>query len=1002
MPIIDSDLPGDVFTGNLNAPEYKPPKEKPGFAAAVGAAFKVDNTAVAIFNKDSRHLLTNRLSGGSEVQQDYDPLKDPRFEQHTHDADFVARTRYINTPELMDDLISTTERTNEAKQVLSQTSGFNAFMGYAAANLLDPLTFVPYAGAMSKIGKAGSALKGAATFAAVGVTDQALRESVLNPAGMHTNDETALNIASASVLSAMFGGAVHGIRWDAARNQVRSIIDPNNTSLIPQHSTPHTTGNAGAAKTLPTSTMADEQLVNSLGMLELTNKLGGTPGTRMMDSPSVTARQYLQQIRPDNIQRAKHAGGIASYTPLETELGMMNKEAQINIRQMMAEGFDSFRKTNPGINETAFSEMVYRQKVHGDLLDQSVINTAAKLDKHLSDAYKLQQDRGFFDDIPASFIAGYLPRVYDQHLIKTNRAEVLELFKNNAIKNHVDPQDAEHLAQDIVEHITGHHSGVGSTISREMQQELSARGIPAHMHQRLIDIPTVDLMPYLDTNIERVMNKYMQDTHTQVLFKDYFDGPDMKNVIDGIHKDYNELVKKLPSGDPQIAKLEQMRNADIDDAKFLRDQVMGKRLENTDSSSNMLRRLRATQLSTKLGAQLLSSFTDLARPIQELGFKNYGKALWNTFKPAKSEWREFAKEDLKAIGVGMELMLGDVSMGFAEIAEATAKSGGNRFDTGIAKFNTGFMKYSGMTLWNDSLKTMAVKQYWASIGKLMMDPSKLHKSDVKFFAKMGIGKDMYQRIGDQFRKHSEDVEGLLVPNTAKWDDAEAARLFKISSRSAADIVINTPHAGDLPQWMHKSPVWKTIGQFTTFAWASHIQMLVPMLQNKNMAGAFGFGMMLAIGAARTNLGAVLAERDPPKDAKTLFLSSLDRAGGIGIPGEIANRTGLFKMLGEATGVESEFRKPRTIVESMLGPGFGTVAKQYDNIREMVSEAANPDKEVDWRKRGETASELIPGQNLFGIYWIKQFNKHYMDQKTFADGIENYKDKSMDQLNLFDK
>src|SRR5690606_30770424 len=88
-----------------------------------------------------------------------------------------------------------------------------------------------------------------------------------------------------------------------------------------------------------------------------------------------------------------------------------------------------------------------------------------------------------------------------------------------------------------------------------------------------------------------------------------------------------------------------------------------------------------------------------------------------------------------------------------------------------------FFIVNGLHLWNAALKE------WTGtvIGLRIVETSRkwaagtIAEADVAKLARSGIDRNMAERIAGQAEQYGERINGVLMPNTASWDDLAAAR-----------------------------------------------------------------------------------------------------------------------------------------------------------------------------------------------------------------------------------
>ncbi len=239
----------------------------------------------------------------------------------------------------------------------------------------------------------------------------------------------------------------------------------------------------------------------------------------------------------------------------------------------------------------------------------------------------------------------------------------------------------------------------------------------------------------------------------------------------------------------------------------------------------------------------------------------------------------------------------------------------------------------------------------------------LSKSEMRKMAQVGINEDVLRRIGEQFGKHGEDMDGLLTGHSHLWDDRFAREIFQSAVLKDVDSVIVTPGVGDTPLFFSKEG-WKMITQFKTFIFAQHNRVLVSGIQQGDAAFYLGALGTIALGSMVYMMKQKLSGRDIDYSWNNLVKEGIDRGGMLGWLSEPLNtvenisggRFGLGAMFGAPP--VSRFQS-RNAIGALLGPTFdlgGDAATVANGVL---------NGEFD-SQQTHAVRKMLPFQNLWAI------------------------------------
>jgi hypothetical protein len=375
-----------------------------------------------------------------------------------------------------------------------------------------------------------------------------------------------------------------------------------------------------------------------------------------------------------------------------------------------------------------------------------------------------------------------------------------------------------------------------------------------------------------------------------------------------------------------------------------------------------------------LGGVTISSLTDASRVIGVHGLR----ATFSEALPALVSGLQAAKisrGDARRLGVVAESVLQSRLSSLADLNDPYAY--GSRFERYLSNASHAFTRATGLSWWNDTMKTVASVMTQNRILKnsLVGDYSKLNKYERAYMGFLGIDETMSQRIAQQFEKHGAKEGGILGANVYEWDDILAQRTYAAALAKDVDRTIVTKGVSDTPLWM-KTNWGKMIMQFKSFGLASHQRVLIAGLQERphrfleQMAMSTSIGMMVAY--------LKFVERGEFEEAERLLANpglwisdGLDRTGILSLPFEVSNTA---EKLGLPFGITTAAQKiagdedqggtvSRYAQRDKLGVIMGPTAGMFKDLSDIAEQMSKG----ELKKSGANAIiRMLPGGTLPGV------------------------------------
>ncbi|NBD95092.1 MAG: hypothetical protein GVY11_01260 [Gammaproteobacteria bacterium] len=239
----------------------------------------------------------------------------------------------------------------------------------------------------------------------------------------------------------------------------------------------------------------------------------------------------------------------------------------------------------------------------------------------------------------------------------------------------------------------------------------------------------------------------------------------------------------------------------------------------------------------------------------------------------------------------------------------------------------------------------------------------VEQDDITKLARVGIDSEMAKRIDAEMKQHGEWVDGVHLPGTEKWTDAEARRVYRGALAAEVDRTIVTPGIGERPHFV-SSELGSIFAQFKSFAMASQSRMLIGGIQDPQRAKFLtGVALMVAAGMAADSVRDRVRGRERPRDLKERIVRGVNRSGMLGWFADVNNAVesvshnaiGIYPLLGEGHHGDNSWQWQA----GTLGPTFGTLA----NAITAAHYAGSGGGTMSW-EQASAFRKLVPGNNLW--------------------------------------
>lgn len=545
---------------------------------------------------------------------------------------------------------------------------------------------------------------------------------------------------------------------------------------------------------------------------------------------------------------------------------------------------------------------------------------------------------------------------------KANSTTRLNASRERALKamEPLSREEAEDAADEIVNKIIGAPSGL--VPAQLLPEKIIGRA--GFTKSRSLLIPDERIEDFLESDINHVMESYLRQVGPEIELTAQFGSKDMGEQIRQVTEEYTQLIKdaKTPN---ERAKLEKQREADLRDIGAMRDRLIGTYGAPSDPRSFFVRAGRVARninFLRLLGGMTISAATDLMRPVMQHGLSKSLRPMGAMLRNMSAV--KVATKDLREMAVGLDYVLSTRTKAIADLTDPYSRR--SAFERGL---NWGTQKFGNWTLmnqWNSALKSwsgLIIQSRILDNAQLLAAGKEVPQKEIRKMAQVGIDQNMLRRIGDQFAKHGEDMDGLLTGHSHLWDDRAVREAFQSAVLKDVDSTVVTPGVGDTPLIMSKE-VGKMILQFKTFIFAQHNRVIASGIQQGDASFYLGAMGTIALGAMVYVMKQKLSGRDIDYSPNNLVKEGIDRAGMIGWLSEPLNavenisggRFGLGAMFGAPP--VSRFQS-RNAIGALMGPTFD-MAGDGAVIANGVLNGEFDDKQT------HAVRKLLPYQNLFYI------------------------------------
>jgi hypothetical protein len=968
----------------LGVSDYDAPD--PDYLAALSGAFRQDGLIGSYLTSNVTAIPQDDFF---KVEPGYDVFDDIKgYEAH------ADKFEQAYNPMAAQAIKSDIDQETEDRRNL-QAAGWVGYAFSVGASILDPTILLP-GGALYRSGKVGYDI-GKTAFAVGGAAAGA---TAVQEAGLHATqqlrspEESFLAVGGSALLGGIVGAAGAKFfskgEWDTFGKTLKSELEsevPNPDEIVNTLVSRAQSVGASSIDNIKIDDLGVGSHRIAQAVAKATDAVRINPGVQTMFSPSVKVREAYSKMVDNPI-----------YTKMNMEGGTLGPAVENLVKQYQRGALGEWIRSGKKLYKEArrdgfqgsrsdFYDAVARAGRRGDVDEggNAFVTRAAQeaRDKVFDPLLKRAQEAKLLpDDVTPQTARTYVTRLWNRERLVARepefrgiagdyfRREIAKVPKNK-LPDFANKADLDDYIEEIVTGVFNNLTGRGKGDVPEWIVPIK-RG---PLKDRTFKIADSEIEQFLQNDMEMILRKYSRTMAAEVELTEKFGSADMKDTIDGIRKDYEQLRKGALS-EAKRMQLDKAERRDIQNLEAFRDMIRGtyRSAEEGSDWSKLTRAAMTWNYMRLLGGVTISSLTDASRVIGVHGLR----ATFSEALPALVSGLQAAKisrGDARRLGVVAESVLQSRLSSLADLNDPYAY--GSRFERYLSNASHAFTRATGLSWWNDTMKTVASVMTQNRILKnsLVGDYSKLNKYERAYMGFLGIDETMSQRIAQQFEKHGAKEGGILGANVYEWDDILAQRTYAAALAKDVDRTIVTKGVSDTPLWM-KTNWGKMIMQFKSFGLASHQRVLIAGLQERphrfleQMAMSTSIGMMVAY--------LKFVERGEFEEAERLLANpglwisdGLDRTGILSLPFEVSNTA---EKLGLPFGITTAAQKiagdedqggtvSRYAQRDKLGVIMGPTAGMFKDLSDIAEQMSKG----ELKKSGANAIiRMLPGGTLPGV------------------------------------
>jgi hypothetical protein len=458
------------------------------------------------------------------------------------------------------------------------------------------------------------------------------------------------------------------------------------------------------------------------------------------------------------------------------------------------------------------------------------------------------------------------------------------------------------------------------------------RGSLAH---RLLDVSNKFAEPWINTDIMKVMRRFNRSFVPDVLLAERFGDIQMTNNFRQIKEEYNRLIDAARDNPSEIAKLTKEKAGALEDLVLARDRLRGVNAVSQTASQRRMGQLstaaRNAVVITSMGLSGLNSLGDAAGDVFMYGMSSAFKDGWEPFMRSlmtDQKYSREAKRQAKIAGIAIETQTASRHHAMSGIVDHDEP--GSPFERAL-QFGADKMQLLNLL----APETDIVKTISFTVGStnLYRAAKAALKGTATAKQKMHLGAgniqpELYEKIVEDYEKHSNIVGGARLPNTEAWRE-ETRQAFEGALHRSTNITVTTPGL-DLPPEFDTA-IGKILLQFKSFTAAATTRILIANLQRSDAQTLQGLVTSLALGMVGYKLNSIVTGSPTSDRPQDWFKESTSRGNILGwleegntlVSKATAGKLDIYRAIGAPKPVSKT--AAQSAVEHLLGPTIGKLS-----------------------------------------------------------------------------
>lgn len=394
------------------------------------------------------------------------------------------------------------------------------------------------------------------------------------------------------------------------------------------------------------------------------------------------------------------------------------------------------------------------------------------------------------------------------------------------------------------------------------------------------------------------------------------------------------------------------------------------------------RTLKDLNVLTMMGGTVISSISDVSRPIFKYGIMNTVGKSWvpmiTNMKAASGKgFKIVSKEINQKIGVNIEPFTHGRAQAFLDLAENVGR-GRSKVERGVHFAANKMGIVALFDYWTAGMKSVAANvthatlaEYVPAVADVLRRGATAEGDSLTMLTHLrdlGLQNNDILRIAQQMEAPNGMElfsNGGRLPNLNNWTDNQAFAAYAAAINTDVKRMIVTPGL-ERPNWTDENLAYSMVAQFKSFTFASNSRIMMSMLQGNDPYVVQGLFMALAMGAVSYYAGAVASggtalDRANKLEAEDWIYEAVDKSGILGV-------LSLGQKVGEQIPGLNQYAvfggedKPYRRNTGLTGQIFGPTAGQFMKMVDVANNIDDPDKaESNIRKLRQV---FVPFQNVF--------------------------------------